>query len=66
MSAGRPATRRPRQRQLLIDELRKHPDMSDTMLKDLAIRWRVWTFDQSDDPRNVAKRLRRLRQDAAK
>ena len=63
---GRPPTRRPRQRALLLDELRRRPDMSDTLLKDRAITLRVWTPDQADDPRSVSRRLRRLREDATK
>jgi hypothetical protein len=63
---GRPPTRRPRQRALLLDELRRRPGMSDTLLKDRAISLGVWTFDQANDPRNIARRLRRLRDDATK
>lgn len=65
LSAGRPPTSRSRPRQQLIDEIRARPDMPDYRIKDRALSLGVWKFDHADDPANVRRRIRRLRDDAA-
>lgn len=65
LQAGRPPTRRSHGRQTLIDEIRGRPDMPDYLIKDRALILGVWTPDQANDDRNVQRRIRRLRKDAA-
>jgi hypothetical protein len=62
---GRPPTRRSRARQDLIDEIRARPDMPDYRIKDRALMLGLWTAGQANDDRNVQRRIRRLREDAA-
>jgi len=66
LPAGRSATRSNLARQALVGEIRARPEMPDYMVADRAIQLGVWMPGQADDPANVKRRIRRLRQDATK
>jgi hypothetical protein len=66
LTPGRPTTRRSRPREALIKEIRVRPQMPDYLVKDRAVRLGVWTGNLSDDPAAVRRRIKRLREDAAK
>jgi hypothetical protein len=66
LPAGRPPTRRPRQRKKLIAEVRARPDMPDWRILDRGHELGVWTTDQADDPLNKRRRIKRIRDDASK
>jgi hypothetical protein len=66
LPAGRPPTRTNLARQTLVNEIRARPEMPNYKVMDRAIQLGVWMPDQADDPANVKRRIRRLRQDATK
>jgi hypothetical protein len=66
LSPGRPPARTNLARQALVEEIRARPEMPDYLVEDRARALGVWTRDQADDPANVKRRIRRLRQDATK
>ena len=65
LPAGRPPRRRPRARQQLIDEIRARPDMPDWLIEDRGHSLGVWGLNQSDEPSERKRRIRRIRRDAA-
>jgi hypothetical protein len=63
---GRPPTRRSRAREALIEEIHARPHMADYLIKDRALSLGVWSGNLSDDAAAVRRRIKRLREDAAK
>lgn len=63
--AGRPPARRSGPRQVLIDELKAQPTMTDAEVEQRASRLGLWTWDQAEDRASRRKRIARLRRDAA-
>jgi hypothetical protein len=63
--AGRPPARLSKGRQMVVDELRRRPDMHDWEVADRALKHGAWTSDQANDARSRARRITRLRRDAA-
>lgn len=66
LPSGRPPTRRSRDRQALIDEIRARPEMPDYLIAGRAVRLGLWDVAQADDAPNVKRRIRNLRKDAAR
>jgi hypothetical protein len=66
LPAGRPPARTNLARQELVDEIRARPEMPDYLVADRATLLGVWKLGQANDPANVKRRIRRLRQDATK